>query len=357
MLPRASHRTRRIASIAAVFVVLLSLVSGVAAAQTGQFGDTIVVAEGETVDGLEGVAGTIVVRGTVTGDVSGAAGTIRITETGTVEGNVQAAAGTVIVAGTVEGDVQVGAGSFDLTDTGTVVGNLDVGAGAVTVDGAVEGDVQAAGTSVRIGPNADVGGEFRYDAETFERGPGATVAGGVVRDPSLGGATDGFVSISVPSWVDDVYSFFADLVLGIVLLLAFPRFSETVADRTIDGAASAGVIGLVALVGVPILLVIALITIVGIPFALVGIVLFALSLWVGSVYGQYAVGRWALSVTESESRWVALFAGVLGFLVIGLIPIVGGLAEFIVLLLGLGALLSSLYGRYRREPEPIEGIE
>ena len=248
------------------------------------------------------------------------------------------------------------AGSFDLTETASVGGSLDVGAGAVTVDGAVAGDVQAAGPSVRIGPNADVGGEFRYDAETFDRDPGATVAGGVVRDPTLGGAADGFIDFSVPSWVDDVYSFFADLLLGVFLLLLFPQFSESVADRVLDGAASAGAIGLVALIGVPVLLVLAVITIVGIPFALVGAVLFGLSLWVGSVYGQYAVGRWAIGRTESESRWLALFVGLLAFLVIGLVPIVGGLVEFLVLLLGLGALLSALYGRYRGEPEPIEGI-
>jgi cytoskeletal protein CcmA (bactofilin family) len=335
---------RRIAVVVATVVVLLSSISGVAAAQsTGQFGGTIVIEEGETVDGLEGVAGTIVVRGTVTGDLSGAAGTIRVTESGTVEGNLEAAGGSVIVAGTVEGNVQVGAGSFDLTDTARVGGDLQVGAGSVIVDGRVDGDVEAAGQALTLGPNADVGGEFRYDAETFDRSPDATVAGGVVQDPSLGTDTGvGFGMDPLPSWVGTIYTFLTSLVLGALLLLVFPEFSDTVARRGLERPVVGSGFGLVALIGVPILLVLVAITIVGIPFSLAGFALYLLGLWVAGLYGKYAVGTWVLDRMDGENRWLALLAGLLGFLVLGFVPVVGGVAEFLVTLLGLGALLFAL---------------
>ncbi|QKY19252.1 polymer-forming cytoskeletal protein [Halolamina sp. CBA1230] len=338
---------RRVAAVAVVTVVLLSSLSGVAAAQsTGQFGDTIVVGEDETVDGIDGVAGTIVVRGTVTGDVAGTAGTIRITETGTVEGDLQAAGGSVIVAGTVEGDVQIGAGSFDLTDTGRIGGSLDVGAGAVTVDGAVAEDVRAAGNTVTLGPNADVGGEFRYDAETFDRSPDAAVAGGVIEDQSLRGDT-GFGPL--PSWIGTIYSLLTSLLLGALLLLVFPAFSESVVARVTDGPAVAGGIGLLALIAVPILLVLVAVTVVGIPFSLAGIALYLLGLWIASVYGKYAVGRWALGLAGTENRWLALLVGLLLFLLLGLVPVAGPIAEFAALLLGLGALTLGLRARYHRD--------
>ncbi|OYR45103.1 MULTISPECIES: polymer-forming cytoskeletal protein [unclassified Halorubrum] len=349
MDPSSNAFRRRIAVALAVVALLFPLATGLATAQSVQGASgTIVVDEGETVDGIDGVAGTIVVRGTVDGDLSGAAGSIRVAETGRVDGNVQAAAGTIVVDGTVGGNVETGAGSFELTDTGRIGGSLDVGAGSITVDGAVDGDVRAAADSVVLGPNADVGGEFRYDAETFTESPDATVAGGVVEDTSLRGDTGvAFGSDLAPSWVGSAYGVAVNLALGAVLLLAFPRFSRGVADRVGGDSLRSGGVGLVALIGTPILLVLVAVTVVGIPLALVGIAAYVVAIWIGSVYGRYALGSWVLNRLGRPNRWVALLLGVLGIAAIGLVPWVGGLVDLLVLLLGLGALALGLRDRYR----------
>jgi len=356
MDPSSNAFRRRIAVALAVVALLFPLATGLATAQSVQGASgTIVVDEGETVDGIEGVAGTVVVRGTVTGDLSGAAGSIRVAETGRVDGNVQAAAGTIVVDGTVGGNVEAGAGAFELTDAGRIDGSLDVGAGSITVDGAVGGDVRAAADSVVLGPNADVGGEFRYDAETFTESPDATVAGGVVEDTGLRGDTGiAFGSDLAPSWVGSAYGAAVNLALGAVLLLAFPRFSRDVAGRVGGDSLRSGGVGLIALIGAPILFVLVAITIVGIPLALVGILAYVVAIWVGSVYGQYALGSWVLDRLNRPNRWVALLLGVLGVAAIGLVPWIGGLVELLVLLLGLGALGLGLYGRYRgRDPRAV----
>lgn len=341
--------SRRIATVLVVVILLLPLATGVGAAQSfeGASG-TIVVAEGETVDDIQGAAGSIVVRGTVTGDLSGAAGSIRIAETGRVDGTVAAAAGTVIVDGTVGGDVESGAGSFDLTDTGRIDGSLDVGGGSISIDGTVGGDVRAAGDTVVLGPNADVGGEFRYDAETFTQSPDASVAGGVVADTSLrGDAGIAFGTDLAPAWFGSVYGLAANLVLGGLLLIAFPRFSGSVGERVGDDPLVSGGVGLLVLIGTPILLVLVAITIVGIPLALVGVGAYVVALWVGSVYGKYAFGAWVLDRAGSPNRWVALLLGLVGIALIGLLPVVGGLVELVALLVGLGAFGLGLRDRYR----------
>lgn len=340
--------SRRIATLLVVVALLLPLVTGIGAAQSfeGASG-TIVVDEGETVDGIDSVAGTIVVRGTVTGDLSGAAGSVRIAETGQVDGNVEIAAGTVIVDGTVGGDVQSGAGSFELTDTGRIDGSLDVGAGSIRVDGAVGGDVRAAADTVVLGPTADVGGEFRYDAETFTESPDASIAGGIVEDTSIRGDTGvAFGMDLAPSWFGSVYSLAANFVLGGVLLLAFPRFSRDVGERIGDGPLVSGGAGVLVLIGAPILLVLVAITVVGLPLALIGTLGYVVALWVGSVYGKYAVGAWALDRTGRRNRWAALLLGLVGIAVLGLIPLIGGFVELLVLLVGLGALGLGLRDRY-----------
>lgn len=329
-------------ALIALLVVLMPFGATVAAAQSAPTNaGAIVVEEGETVDRVDGVAGTVVIRGTVTGDVSAVAGSIRITETGTVQGSVDGSAGSIVIAGTVDGDVQVGAGSFELTDAGSIGGDLEAGAGYVRVDGTIDGNVKAGGGSVTIGPNANVGGEFRYDAEDFTQSPDAVIEGGVVQDPNLS-MDRGTDTSFLPSWVGTVYSLVASFLFGVVLLAVFPRFSSNVASNVTEKPLNSGGIGLLALIGIPIVLILLAITIVGIPLMLVGVGLFILAIWAAVVYGKFAVGMWVLGFADQENRWLALIVGLVGFALIGTIPIVGGVAEFIVFLLGLGALALAL---------------
>jgi len=335
--------------VALAVALVVPLGAGVATAQSfeGAAG-TIVVEEGETSDGIDGAAGTILVRGTVTGDVSGAAGTVHVAESGRVEGSVSAAAGTVRIEGTVDGDVQVGGGTVEIAETARISGDIDVGASFLLVDGTVDGDVRAGAERIALGPNAEVGGEFRYDAEEFDRAPGASVAGGVVEDPSLT-AQFGPVSdlLAVPSWAWTLYFALASLLLGAILLAVFPRFSDGLAARVGDEPATAGGVGILTLIGVPVALGLLAVTIVGIPLMVVGLFGYLAVIWVAVVYGQFAVGALALRAAGLESRWLALVVGVLAFAVLGEIPYVGGLFDLAALLLGLGALVVGLRDAHR----------
>jgi len=111
-------------------VVFGTVPATVAAQSDARTGGTIVVEEGETVDSLEAFGGSVVVQGTVTGDVSAVGGDVRIEETGQVNGDLEAAAGSVTIAGTVDGDVEVGAGSFTVTESGPSAAPSWPGSGA-----------------------------------------------------------------------------------------------------------------------------------------------------------------------------------------------------------------------------------
>ena len=335
----------RVVGVVLVVVLLLSTVTGVAAAQSVQGASgTIVIEEDQTVSSIDALAGSIVVRGTVTGDVSGAAGTITVAEGGSVEGSISGAAGDVRIDGAVGGDVSAGSGNVQVTETATIGGDVNVGAGYVRIDGQIDGDVRVGAETIVLGPNADIGGEFRYDANKFTQDPAATVAGGVVEDPNLRGNIGAF---SVPNWVTTGYSLLTNLLLGAILLVLFPAFSARLAGRVSDEPAKSGGVGLVTLFGGPILLALVAITIIGIPLAVLGAIAFGLSIWVGAVYGQYAVGAWVLRRAGRDNRWLALVAGIGGFALIGAIPVLGGLLVFVALLLGLGALVLGLRDSFR----------
>ncbi|MBV0900668.1 bactofilin family protein [Haloarcula salina] len=357
MPSRLSSGGRRVAVLALVSLLVLSTATGVAAAQSYQgAGGTIVVGVDETYDSIEGVAGTIIVRGTVTGDVAAAAGTVHVTETGEVGGNVEAAAGTVRIDGTVGGDVSAAGGTVEIGETAQIGGDLDAGAGFLAIHGTIDGTVRAGAEEVVVGPTASVGGDLRYDAATFTRDPEAAVGGSVVQDESIGdSAGPDFGAFTLPSWLGVVYGLFVNLLLGAVLLAAFPAFSTRVADRVAESPARSGGVGLLTLVLVPIVLVVLLLTIIGIPLSLVGAVAFGVAAWVAAVYGQFAVGSWALSLADRDNRWLALVVGLVGFAILGAIPILGGLLELVAFLLGLGALALTLRESYRGRGEQSAG--
>ena len=343
----ATTRGRRALALLLAVLLVTPLLAGVAAADQ-RAGGTVVVEEGETVtDGLQATGGTVVVRGTVEGDLEAFAGTVEIAESGTVTGDVSAVAGSIRIAGRVGGDADLVGGSVVVTTPAIVAGDIEGAAGSFTIDGTVQGSVRVGAGTITLGPEAVIEGDFVYDGD-LERAEGSAVGGEVRQDPNLG-AVVGVPSIA--AWMVTVYSLLVTLLVGALLLLAFPGTSAIVANETANSPLRTLGLGLVALVAVPLLIVVLFLTVVGIPIALVVLFLYALLLWLAFVWGQYAVGAWLLALGDREHRWMALVVGVLAVFLLGLVPILGGIVSFVVLLIGLGGVAVAVYrgGRSRRE--------
>lgn len=343
---RENRRSRLLVAVLVAVVVCGTVPATVAAQSDARTGGTVVVEEDETVDSLEAFGGSVVVRGTVTGDVSAVGGDIRIENTGQVDGDLEAAGGSVTIAGTVDGDVDVGAGSFTVTESGTVGGTVTAGAGSATIDGTLESDAEIGAETIRLGESASIAGDLRYGGDL--EGNTDAVAGEIQEDASLG--VDVAPTIQpFASWLFTAYAFAVNLLLGAVLLALFPRFSDAVADRVATGPLRSGLVGLGVLVGIPLLLIALAITVVGIPLSVVGGFAFALLLWIGVIYGRFAVAAWLLSLVGLGNRWLALVVGLLaGALLSRLpVPVVGEAINLVVLLLGLGAIARALLGHRR----------
>ncbi len=300
---------------------------------------------------ISGLYGTIIVEGTVTGDVSGVAGDIVIREGGVVQGDIAAAAGSIEISGTVKGKVSAGAGSVRVTETGVVGGNFDVGAATVRVDGTIQGDARIGADTIRLGEQAMIAGSLTYDG-TLEGNLDA-VSGEITRDRSLGPSV--FNNLQpFASWVFAINAFVFNFLLGALLIGFFPRFSDGVADSVSNDTIRVGLIGIGMLVAIPILLVLVAITVVGIPLSVAGLFAFLLLAWVGLVYGRFAVGCWLLSFTDVDNRWAALLVGLLLAVLLWQLPYIGALLNAIIFLLGLGALVSGVYSHRRQLPRQSE---
>jgi hypothetical protein len=145
-----------------------------------------------------------------------------------------------------------------------------------------------------------------------------------------------------------VYGVVATLVLGAVVLAAFPGFSRAVEGEVAEEPLRAGGVGLLGLVGIPVALVAVAVTVVGLPITFLGLMAYGLAVFVSVVLAEYAVGAWALSQADVENRWAALFVGVVGVALLSRLPVVGWLVNLVVFLLGFGAVLTLLYRYYQK---------
>lgn len=314
-------RTQRLLALLVVVALALAVVPGSAAADT-RAGDAVVVDENETVDGLTAFGGSVVVHGTVDGDVT-------------------ALGGTVVVYGTVTGDVTALGGSVEVDDGGVVQGDLTAAGGAITIAGNVGGDVSAAAETVTLTDTAVIGGTLSYGGELISA-PGATVEGGIVQGSAGFGPFP-----SIPDWVGALSGIVSTLVVGALLVAVLPGFTDRVADAAVDAPGRSALSGVGFLVFVPVTLILIAFTLIGIPLTILGFVAYGVLITVGYVAGNYTIGRYALSIREMENRWLALLVGVLLVAAVDLAPLVGGLVQLAVLLVGVGALVRALLGAYR----------
>ncbi len=330
-----------------VVVLLLAIAPATAAAEQTRTGGNVVVGQGQTVRGdLSATSGTVVIRGTVHGDLDAFSGNVLVAKTGTVTGDVSAFAGNVRIQGTVDGNVDAQTGNLVVAKGATVGKSLEGSAGYTLLAGTVKGNARVTGQTLTLANTATVGGNLVYDVNTFNRQKGATVGGTVRRDESLSNAGPSPIP-HIPGWVGAVYGFFVNLLLGVVLLALFPTFSDGVADNGRTKPLFSIGVGILLLVLVPIVLLVFAVTIIGIPISILGAIIFAVFLWIATVYGSLTVGVWLLSLADEGGHWLGLLVGLFVVAILSRIPIVGGIVEFVVLLLGLGALAAALWELYR----------
>jgi len=318
-------------------LVSLVVVPGAAAAQETRTGGTVVIEENETVEGLTVAGGTVVVDGTVDGDLTVVGGSATVN--GEVTGDVEAMTGDLRIDGTVGGDVDAAGGNVRLGQQGRVNGSLSAAAGGVSINGVVAEDAEIAAGSIYLGENARVGGDLTYAGE-LERSGGAQVGGEIVQDA---GVAAGPVQYPMAfQWVLAVYGLLINLLVGIILLALAPGFARDVVDRATGSILGSVGVGLVVLIGVPILLALLAITIVGIPIMLAGTLLFVLYVWIATVYGRFAVGAWLIGLLGARNRWIALLVGLILVGLLAQVPYVGPAISAIVTLIGVGAVALAL---------------
>lgn len=378
---RSLHRLRLLGWLLAGLLLGVLLPAGALAAVVRQ-GGTVVIGPEEVInEDLYAVGNSVLIQGTVRGDVATAARRVEIAGTvegdvlsmaadtsisGRVGGSIRAAGGTLVLAGEVEEDAVLAGAEVRLAPNARVGRDAFLAASEATVQAPVGGDVQAAAETLTLGAPvagsvraeagtlrvteaADIRGSLRYRAGgEVEIASGAMVAGPLERLSPTRRPGEGPLMYLV-GWLRALVGLFA---LGLLLVLLLPDFSRRVPVMLIQAPWRSLGWGAITFVGLPIAA--AIIFLVGLVLGGWWIGLLILGLYAAAlalcfpVVGMF-LGRWVLERfgKAGPSLVLALLLGLVMLTLVGLVPVLGGLVMLATVLFGLGALVLTAAQRRR----------
>ena len=341
----------------------------------------LVIKRGVVDDDLYLAGGQVDLYATVNGDVVVAGGQLNLE--GDIKADVTAAGGSISLRGSVGDDARLAGGELrvaarvgddlvaaggrihlspvasiggrawlsggDIRIDGQVTDELRVSGGRVVITGAVNGNVELQANEIIIEETAVISGNLYYkSSHEASIAEGARVDGEVRYTP---------VELDMKPVVASVI--FAGLVLlfsiiltAVILYLLFPDYCLRVSQALHDQPWQSLAIGLAVFAGVPLLVVILFSTAVGVWLALMLLAIYLVMLLVGYFAGALYVGNAGLNMlgkTEVSKtlRAAALAVAIFSLAVINLVPLLGSLVNWLVLLAGMGALSRQLYQAYR----------
>lgn len=333
-----------------------------------------VLVEGVVDGNLFAFAERLVIKGEVRGNVYALVRVIEVD--GIITGTLHSGSERAVIAGQIEGDLFVGCEVLTLRDEGVVGRDFTAICQEVTVDGSIGRDLFAGGDRIEVRGNvardADIrgrriqlfnGASFGSDVdiqipedEEAEIDPGTQIAGEFSqtildhdfhdRDRENRWLTGGFymrIGIVVT----------ALFLVGMALRAVTPTIYGSRLETTGEFFRTLG-FGIAATVGTPIVLALVLVTVVGIPIAIIGLLLYAIAFFVSGILVSALVGR---TIVRSEHNsaagfGVALAVGIAVLVICAVIPYLGGLVRYLILLTGMGLIVERALAWWRNDSDP-----
>jgi cytoskeletal protein CcmA (bactofilin family) len=314
-------------------------------------------------------ANTAQINGRIAGDLWVGAGTVTVNNR--VAGDVRIGAGEAVINGVVDDDVIVGSGKLTIGEKAIIKGDLVVGSGSVVVYGKIYGNARIAGGAVTLKaningdvmvktdnhltilPGTKIGGELSYWAPT-ENPDFSKFALAVKYHPAARRSRAPMISAfmwMVPAVTLGLllWKFVCLFLLGTILIWLMPKLLPRVVAVIKKDYWKVFWQGLIFIIGAPALLLVLALTIVGLPLAFVGGLLYILALLIGGIAAAALVGSWLIKKSDKTVRRQlgALAAGLVVLELLVIIPLVGCLAIWVLMVIGVGGLWQDRYKMFK----------
>lgn len=370
----------------AILTILLGVLFGAAspAMAATVLGDDEVSVSKNIDDDVYIFGGDVTVSGNIGGDLIVMGGSVRVT--GKVEGDLMIAGGQITVDGPVGDTVRIGGGMIEINSTvkkdvlvasGTLTlgpksavgGDLVAGAGNVETKGSVRddirgsfgtaklegktgGDVKVTVEQLTVAKSARIRGDLTYtSAQEARIDYDADVGGQVKRlkPPKPRGPSIGLILL------DWFWSLMGMIATALVAAWIFPRTLTTTRDALVRRpGASIGVGFAILLLTPPAAVLLAIFTLgFALPVSLLAITAYVVGIYLAQVYAATALGSWIVSKAAGKEKWIGAGAvvGIVGLGLVRLIPFLGGLIGFLLIISGLGAMALALVDSRRKRDD------
>ncbi|MDD5071157.1 MAG: polymer-forming cytoskeletal protein [Patescibacteria group bacterium] len=374
-----------------IFSLIFFLVSPLAVkAFSIKTGDSVYIAEDETIEGsLYSVATNITIDGTIKGDVICAGQSININ--GKVEGDVICAGQSINISGEIGGNLRVAGNSINLG--GKIARNVNAFGASIILDknaevgwsmlfagatmearGKVGQDLYGASPKVTIA--GEIGRDVRIKlrdkiraenkgisyhdknelliiADNAKIGRNLTYTGSNEADISEKSFVVGEIKHNLPKaekggefrfvgWFwGRLYSIFAALVIGLVLISLWRKQIVELTDRMLEKVGASIGWGAVIMFLTPIISILLLFTFIGIPLALLLLGVWAIALFAAKILTGIMIGRNLLEKFWKNKKDSLIWAMIVGIVIcwfIFSIPFVGWILALVALWWGLGGI-------------------
>jgi hypothetical protein len=140
-------------------------------------------------------------------------------------------------------------------------------------------------------------------------------------------------------------------ILGLFVVAFAPDYTRSLVDDIREDPAVAFIWGLIGGIGGLVALVILAITFVGLIVAIPGAFVWFFVILVGGVVGTVALGVVLADSVTDASLYLGLGVGVVVSSLLGIVPILGGVINFVVGTLGIGAVVNRYWTKRQEKKE------
>ncbi|MCW3993812.1 MAG: hypothetical protein NWE85_04520 [Candidatus Bathyarchaeota archaeon] len=270
---------------------------------------------------------------------------------GTVKGGLEAFGANIIVTGKNQGDLEfVGA---NVILSGEFLDIVKGTSANLTISGIFEDDLEVRAARITIAPTAVIKGDLAYSTALFERKEGSRIMGKVVKLETEEGkawARNKGQHEKGPDYLAKslfwIISTIALIIVGLLVNYFLPKQTEEIVSTIAVSIWKSLGIGLIFLIVAPLCIIISLFTAIGIPAGIISAFLYIIMIYISRVYVGLWIGRKLFGNFKESFTAFFFWPFVAGTIIIGilfLIPVIGWLLRFFLLLIGLGAMWQVLW--------------
>ncbi len=313
-----------------------------------------VKAENSTGDAA--VAGSnVTISGSVKGYLMAAGANVNINAP--IGNDLWAAGANVVVNAPIADNAMLAGSSIVVEQTGTIGNDARIAGSSVDVKGRVTRNLIIYAANAQI--SSEVGGNATVFAENLTLNPGAIVRGDLIvnspNQPAISpqaqilGRFDYHQTESrqnsgstIGGWFSSWFlTFLWITVLGIVAVWFSSFWTNRVAEMLKRESLKSLLVGLIAVLLIPIVFVLLLVTVAGLPLAIVIGAMSLVGFILSGVFVSYLLGDWLLNQLKrwQSSNVLKIVFGALIVTLVMSVPWIGGLAKLAVFLFGFGAFL------------------